>query len=795
MQESLEPIFTEEKKRGADSSINVEKLLSKIIAYWPLYAVFIVVACLLAFVYLRYTTPKYAASAKVLIKDEAKNNTGEGQIMQDLGLQTNAANVENEVEILKSRTLMKKVVADMQTNIHYYAPGRIKTSEYYYKELPFRFEPLFDNSDVQFRFKYKLDIGKDGSYTISDRKRSVTAHWGDTITLEVGKAVLTTNANPHPAYADLTHATIEIKTTEYQAIRTQRKLKVKPVNKASILELSITDALPRRGEDVLNKLIEEYQQANVDDRNKTLDATVEFINDRLVGVNNELSDIEQDIEHFKSTNRLTDLSEQSKLLLGYTSEYEKQLTDNEVKLRVVESLEEYLKNEANKDRIVPSSLLVEDDAAMNAMKSYNDLQLKKSTLLLTNTEANPFVKNLDIQLANIRQDLMRSLASMKQGIEVSIKELKSRSGSVDNQIRQVPRTERIYLEYSRQQNIKQELYLYLLKKREETAISKSSTIANARVIDPAKSDSVPSSPNSGRVYLAAIALGLMLPSGWVFTRELFNIKVGTKEDVKTITRMPIAGEIGHRDGADEIVVQKESKTVIAEQFRTLRTNMQFLLGDDEQKTVMLTSSMSGEGKSFVALNLAVTLALSGKKVVLMELDLRKPKISEHLALRAGKGFTQYVIGQAGVSDIQYPSGIVDSLYIVPSGSIPPNPSELIMSVKVGELFAELNKNYDYIVVDSAPVGLVTDAQLLNKYANVVLYVSRMNYTFKEQLRNADELHKSGRMNNMSLVLNDVKSRTGVYGYGYGYGNYDDGYGSEGKNGIFSKITGSFKRRT
>lgn len=795
MQDNLEPIFIDEKKQGKDNSINIEKLLSKIVAYWPLFILFILISCALAYVYLRYTTPKYMAHAKVLVKDDKKGGgVGEGQLLEELGLQTSAANVENEVEIFKSRTLMTRVVDELGSNIHYYAPGRVKTSEYYYKELPFRLIPLFDNRNVSFRYKYKLQPGEN-TFTLSDKKKTWEANWGDTLDLPVGKVVLEDRSHLVNTTYNLEEVTIEIKATEYQAIKTLRLLKVKPVNKATILELSISDVLPARGEDILDKLIEVYMQANIDDRNKTLDATVDFINDRLVGVSKELTDIEKDIEEFKSSNKLTDLSEQSKMLLDYTSEYRKQLTDKEVKLRVIKSLEKYLSDDENKDRIVPSSLLVEDDAAMSAMKSYNDLQLKRSALLLTNTEDNPFVRNIDKQLAGIRDDLMSSLASMKQGIKVSIEELKDQAGLVDDQIRKVPENERIYLEYSRQQAIKQELYLFLLKKREETAISKSSTVANARIIDPAKSEGVPHSPKSGRIYLAAIALGLMIPGAWVFAREMFSLKVAGKDDVKAITNMSIAGEVSHRTGDEEIVVEKESKTVIAEQFRTLRTNMQFLLSDGDQKVVLLTSSMSGEGKSFIALNLAITLALSGKKVALMELDLRKPKISSALQLKDNKGFTHYVIGQADIESIIHDSGLEDNLKVIPSGSVPPNPSELLMSSNVSDLFTQLKKDFDYIVVDSAPVGLVTDAQLLSKQADSVLYVARMNYTFKEQLRNADELFRSGKIAHMNLVLNDVKSRTGVYGYGYGYGSYNDDYYEDGNNkGVINSVKNVFKRK-
>ncbi|MCB0697319.1 MAG: polysaccharide biosynthesis tyrosine autokinase, partial [Chitinophagaceae bacterium] len=615
------------------------------------------------------------------------------------------------------------------------------------------------------------------------------------INLPVGRVVLKDRKQlANPAYI-FPEYTIEIKATEYQAIRTLRLLSIKPVNKATILELSVSDVLPERGEDILNKLIDVYLQANIDDRNKTQDATVEFIDERLKKVTLELTGIEKNIEEFKSSRKLTDLSEQSKLLLDYTSENAKQVTEQEVKLSVIETLEQYLQDDRNNDRIVPSTLLVEDNAAMTAMESYNDLQLKRSALLLTNTEDNPFVRNLDKQLENIREDMMRSLKSMKQVTLASIKALNKRSGTVDEQIRKVPENERMFLEYSRQQNIKQELYLFMLTKREEAAISKSSTVANARIIDPAKSDGAPFSPGTGRIYLAAIALGLMIPGTWVFVRELLNVKVGSKEEVKRLTAISIAAEITHNDTSEDIVVYKDSKTVIAEQFRALRTNMQFLLADENEKVILLTSSMSGEGKSFVALNLAITLALSGAKVALMELDLRKPKISASLDLKGNAGFTKYIIGQAKIEDIIHPSGIVDTLSVIPSGSIPPNPSELLLSPKLKDIFVHLGSEYDYVIIDSAPVGLVTDAQLLSKYADTVLYVCRINYTYKEQLRNAEELRRSGKMQKLNLILNDVKTKGSVYGYGYGYGSHNDDYFDDsGKNkGIFNSIKNIFNK--
>ncbi|MCB0698564.1 MAG: polysaccharide biosynthesis tyrosine autokinase [Chitinophagales bacterium] len=789
MQDSLEPIFIEEKKKGG-SNISAEKTMSKVVANWPLFVLCIVICLSVAYVYLRYATPKYKAEAKILIKDKADAGLTEGQLFDELGMQGSNANVENEVEIMKSRTIMKQTVANSQAHVHYYAPGRIKTSEYYYKELPFRLVTI-NSEDINLSTGYKITLKGDAGYKLTYKKKTWENNWGDTIELPTCKAVLYHQpASANPAYVFESY-NITIKPVEWQAIRALKALDIKQVNnKSSIIDLAYSDALPLRAEDMLNELIDVYLKANIDDRVTTMQATVKFIDNRLVLVTDELGNIEKNLEHFKSERKLTDLSEQSKMLIDYSTDYAKQITEREVQLRVIESLEEYLADDANKDKIVPSSLLVRDDASLASMEAYNDLQLKRAAMLMTRTENNLVIKNLDTQLETIRDDLVRSLSSMKKSVVVSINELKKKSGDLDNEIRKVPENERIFLEYTRQQHIKQELYLFLLKKREETAISKSTTLANARVIDPARTKSNPYAPQKSKIYLAAFVLGLFFPGMYLFVREQFNVKVTDKIDITGNISAKIIGEIGHKPDGSDVVVLNDSKTVIAEQFRSLRTNLQFLLTDKQHKTVLVTSSMSGEGKSFVALNLAISLSLSGEKVVLLELDLRKPKISANLNLRNSIGFTGYMAGKADIDNIITPSGLVDTLSIIPSGAIPPNPSELMLSPKVKDLFDKLKNEYDYVIIDSAPVGLVTDAQLLGKHADTTLYICRMNFTRKEQLSNADELYTTGKIKPMSIVANDVKGNNSAYGYG-GYGNddYFEGKRSKGLKNIMSKMTG------
>lgn len=789
MRDSHHPIF-KENSTATGQTLSPDKILAKIVVYWPVFIVAAFIALLIAFLYLRYATPLYEVNAKILIKEDNQGGLANGALLEDLGMDGGGANVENEVEILQSRTLMQKVVEATGINVHYYSPGRVKTSEYYYKEIPYNLIPL-QAQKITVPVSYKLNVTDDNTFILTGNKKEWKGRWGDTLNLPSGATAFVSHTyDANPAYFFKEYA-ITIKPFEKEAVSKVKALDVSPVNsKASIVELQIKDALPQRGEDIINALIQEYIYANVNDRNATMAATVDFIDNRLTLVTAELSGIEHSIEKFKSSRKLTDLTEQTKMLLDYSSDYNRQITEREVQLRVIESLEKYLNDETNKDKIVPSALLVQDESAMSAMDRYNELQMKRSTFLLTKTENNPVIKNLDLQLENIRDDMKRSLTTMKRGVEVSVSELKEHAGELESEIRQLPENERIFLEYSRQQHIKQELYLYLLKKREETAISKSSTIPNAKIVDPARSEQNPVAPRKGRVYLMALTLGFLMPGIWVFMREILNTKVMSKDDIRKHTSMSIISEIGRSDSEEQIVVKKDSKKAIAEQFRSLRTNVQFLTGEKQENVILLTSGVSGEGKSFISLNLAVALAQSNQRLVLLELDLRKPRISSNLGLQATKGFSTYIIGKADIHDIIYSSGIENQLDVIPSGTIPPNPSELLLSKRLSQLIGALKKEYDYIIIDSAPVGLVTDAQILSKHAELIMYVCRLGYTQKKQLESAEELIHTNKMPSMHLIVNDVESKIGGYGT-YGADAYFEGDSK--KKGMLAAINKLRKR--
>lgn len=755
-----------------EQTISLRTLIDKLIANWYWFTLFIVLGLAAAWLYLRYATPTYSVNAKILVQDEQKGGNIPGEeVLEQLQIYTSKSNVDNEVEILQSRSLMETVVKNLQLNVSYWQEGRVKTTELY-RKLPFSVRWLNLNDSLS-TVRYYINPLSENRFSISaDKMAARERSWGDTLHLPEGIM----RVERRPLYPLVTEPYIvKVSSLDAAVSNYQGKLSVGIPNKqVSTVALKLITAIPEKGETILNELVNAYMKASVESKNRIADSTIAFVDNRLALVSKELTGVEKNIQQFKQANQLTDLSEQSKLLISSTGDFSKQLTEQEVKLSVINSLEQYISDEKNNKRIVPSSLVLQDPTFVALVEKYNNFQVERERLLISSTPSNPMVQSIDAQLRNLRGDLQSNLASFKTGIQTSIGELKGRSGLLDQKIQQVPAKERVFLDYSRQQAIKQELYLFLLKKREESAISKSSNLAVARIIDPAKSDALPSMPKRTLVYLVGLILGLIFPAVMLYLKDLLNRRVINKQDITNNTPVPILAEICHTKEHDDIVIGKDTVTPIAEQFRAMRTNLQFVLSGAQEKVILLTSSMSGEGKSFVAMNLAATLALSGKKVVLMELDLRKPKISEKLKLSNKQGFSTYVIGKTSLEQLLQPAGFHENCWVIASGPIPPNPAELLLLDQTKQLFATLRKQFDYIVIDTAPVGLVTDAQLLGYLADVTLYLVRQGYTFKQQLLLSKELYQQGKLPRMNLVVNDVKAGKG-YGYSYGY-QYGYGYG-------------------
>jgi tyrosine-protein kinase Etk/Wzc len=558
----------------------------------------------------------------------------------------------------------------------------------------------------------------------------------------------------------------------------------------STIELTISDPLPERGESILNTLLRIYDQMNKDDKNRIADSTIAFIDERLQIVASELGNVEGDIEKFRTQNKLTDISSQGKLLLDNSFAYLKELNQADVQIEVVNALENYLRNADNRARLVPTSLTLQDPTLVSMVQAYNAAQIEADRRAQNTAANNPVMQQLTVQINNLRDDILSTLGNLKRSLVITRDNLKRKSDQLYNQMSRIPGNEKLFLEFSRQQSIKQELYLYLLQKREETSVSKAANVDIVRIVDSGKSDTKPYFPRPSLIYILAVIVGLILPGVILFVRSLLNTRILSKADVIARTNTQVIAEIMHNENKEESrVVEPGSRTVISEQFRTLRTNLQYLLPGANDKCIMITSSMSAEGKSFVAMNLASAIELTGKRVVLLELDLRKPKISKMLELDHATGFTNYIINKSHIEDIIIPVEHGSGLFVVPSGPVPPNPSELLLSPKVNDFFDHLKLHFDYIIIDTAPVGLVSDAQLLARYADTTLYIVRHRYTFKQQITLVEDLRKRRKLPRMNIVINDIRSSRHLsYGYGYSsYGNEEYFKGSGAKKGRGKRI--------
>ena len=549
-------------------------------------------------------------------------------------------------------------------------------------------------------------------------------------------------------------------------------LSVGTTNKqVTIIDMGLVYPLQAKGEMILRTLIDKYTATNLSDKNAIADSSYKFIRQRINAISLELGDVEDKVETFKQKNRLADMTEQSKLLVQNTGEFTTELAKAETQVSVLNDLENYLKDESKNKRVFPASLLPQDMVFSGLMAQYNTLLVERDKQLLSVKEGSPFIQNIDTQISGLRSGILSNIQSTKNTYILTRNKLRSQLSTADSQIGGVPQIEKNYLQLARNQQIKQELYIFLMQKAEETAISKTSNIAVAKVINPPKAQVKPISPRKGIVFLIGLVLSAVITTLIIFGREMFNTSVLTKEDITEATNVPVIGEISHNLLKDNLIVATQGRSAISEQFRALRTNLSFYLKSKEEKVILLTSSMSGEGKSFTAINLGFVMAMTGKKVLLMELDLRKPGLSAKFNLPNTMGFSNYTINTDLV-----PADIIqklpnENMYLVSSGPLPPNPAETLMSDRTALLIELLKTEFDYIIMDAPPIGIITDAQLLAPYADATIYLVRQRVTQKTQLDIAEEMYRGGKMKNMGIVVNDISSKQ--YGYGYGYGNYSE----------------------
>ena len=753
-----------------ESPDEVKIFFKKVLASWKLMIASVVICLGLAFLLTRYLTPMFKVTAKLLVEDEKKGggSFNAGELLGDMGGFLNMkSNVDNEVEILKTRAMFEKVVKALSLNITYFQKGTVKNLPLY--ESPFKVEILKESEKV-YGTAFKLSTIDECLVKVEYKDRltketiSVDSKYGDSFLVkDIGEIKITRNQAVPFEKEEYMFAIYSLD----EAIGSlQKAMTIAVTNKlVTTIDLTLNSTLPIQGEKILSKFIQGYIEQNILDKNVVVDSTIAFIENRLNLVGSELGEIEGEIQKFKQSNKLADISEQARLLVNSNVDYIKELSELETQMKIIDNLSKDLHDKTS--RVIPSSAVPADLVFNRLIEGYNMLLLEREKLLLSTTETNPYVKNLDARIAEQRESLASNLDATKKGTDISIKQLRKKIAELGDEIKNIPAHERTNLGMFRQQTLKQELYLFLLQKREEIALTKTSNISNSKIIDSPQADLKPHSPNKVIILSIGFILGFLFPFGFVYLRELFNDKVQTKEDIQKESHIPVIGEIGKTVGDDLSIMSP--KSILSEQFRALRTNLNFYIKSRDKAVFLITSSTKGEGKTFTATNLGIILALSDKKVLLVDLDLRMASLSRQLKMSDKKGFTNYIIStDPDYKQYIYPSELNEKLFIFPAGILPPNPAEMLMNTRTESFFAQIKDDFDYLVVDSPPVGLVADSLILAKFASITLYIVRQGHTFKEDLKTLNDLKTNKMVENIAVIFNDIKV---IAGKAYGYGKY------------------------
>ncbi|WP_188464338.1 GumC family protein [Bizionia arctica] len=744
------------------------------------------VAC--AFMYLRYADYEYQANAKIKIKETQENDKlAELSRMQNYGLfRTENNNVLDEIEVIRSRIIIEQVVKELKFNIQYFVEGRIKASEEY-KNPPINInfsatDSIIHTIDTTFNIKIQSannfllkGINFTEKFSFNGQEESdlddegTVYGFGESIATSFGNIIITPRIGED---ATKIGSNIIIKISPLSSVVSKYKsnLIISNQEMSSIITLSINDNVQEKAKLFLEKLIEKYNEDVQNDKQQVVDATSEFIDNRLDIVSRELGDVDIDAETIQKTNKLTDLATQSNLSLQSERQNKDRLVDAAMQIQLIDYMSEHIGTNVKSSDLLPSNIGISDNSVSQLTQQYNNLVLEKNRLLKNSSEKNPTVVNLTNQIDQLKTNLTQSLDNIKHTNELNYNSLVTENNRISSQIYAAPKKQRQFRDIKRQQDIKEGLYLFLLEKREEAAITHGVSSPNAKLVDEAYASGIPVAPKKAIIILAALILGFGFPIAIIYMLNLLDDKVHNITDIKKEVTIPFIGDIP-RSKNNKLLISKVDYSPKAEAFRMIRTNVEFMLQNIENrsKIIFVTSTTSKEGKSHTATNLALSLSYSDKKVLLIETDIRVPKATNYLDIDNTFGLTNFIGNKKiEIKEVIFQHKDNEYFDIIPSGTIPPNPAELLMSNRVKELFEYVSPIYDYIIVDTAAIGLVTDTLLISKYADLFIFVAKANYITKKQLELAQRMYTEKRLPNMTILLNSVDHRKG-YGYGYGYG--------------------------
>ncbi|WP_347218031.1 polysaccharide biosynthesis tyrosine autokinase [Chryseobacterium sp.] len=768
------PVIEESEKE-----INIQELIKPYVRNWVWFIIVPIISLISTYFYLKQATPVYSIQSSVLIKDakKAPSAGGEFGVLQDLtvlgGMGTNS--IENEIEIFKSKKLMQEVVSQLRLQTSVFTEYGLKEKELYKNTSPVIIQVVNEKHFTQGpKEPISIKISNENITLGSKELPEIKTQFNKVISLPYANIIIVKNKNFNKKEAgeigDLffTYSTME-GTVDYL----QKILSVALVNKdATVIGLSLNYPNISKAKEIINRLVEAYNNDAISDKNSESKKTKDFIDDRINIISNELGQVENEKEKFKSNNQITDLGTEAKISLESSAEARAKQLDLESQLELTNALIDFMGKQSN-SQVLPTNIGLNNTTAATNILAYNQLVLERNRLLENATPQNPLVIDLNKQISSLRSSVMESLLKNRTGIQLAKNQYEGEQNKISSKITKMPAQEKMFRSIERQQQIKENLYLLLLQKREETAISLAVTASKARIVDYAYASPNPVAPKKMIFLLGAIVFGLAIPFLVIYVKELLNNKVKSRSDLEKLSHgKSVVGEIpGLLRGQDELV-KFNDLSPLAEAFRILITNMTFMLPKKKDaKIIFVTSTIKGEGKTFVSVNLSLTLATPSKKVIIIGSDIRNPQLQRYNPARKGLlGLTEYLYSdKVTFEEIVHVSTFNSYLDVIYSGSIPPNPTELLTNGRYQHLIEELKDKYDYIILDTAPLMLVTDTFLIADMADVTLYVTRSGYTERALIDFANKNIDTNKIKNVGFILNDVPKDYFGYGNKYGYG--------------------------
>lgn len=798
----METINRSRKATPASGTVPISDIFFMTLHHWPwiLLSVFICVGA--AYVYLLRTPNVYTRSAEILIKDDAKGQSTGGDEFANLGLFQSNTNIQNEITNLKAKDLMEDVVKRLGLDINYYHDGRFHNLVAYGYNLPVKLT-VTDFPD-EGNFSMNLDVSKDGKVLIKDLKipdkddssKIFTGRLNDTINTPIGKIVVAPSSN-YIKGEDVSFIVNKIPLSVARDSYNARLNVAMSNDKGSVVRLTMADQSTQRADEVLNTLIGVYNENWIRDRNQIAVSTSNFINDRLGVIEGELGNVDSDISSYKSANLVPDVEAAASMYMSQSQQTQAQILEVNNQLSMARYIRSYLTADGNYDQLLPANTGLQSSNIQSLIGGYNDKLLQRNSLVAKSSEKNPLVAQLDEQLSAQRQAIVRTIDNEIIALNTQLKSLRGSEAQTMSRIASNPTQAKNLLSTERQQKVKESLYLFLLQKREENELSQAFTAYNTRIVNKPGASGIPPTPNRGNILGIAFLVGLAFPFGIIFVKEANNTRIRGRKDIEHLV-VPFLGEIPqdteyskHKkqdDSSDgsRVVVREGKRDIINEAFRVLRTNVEFMCNSSHgAQVITFTSFNPGSGKSFISVNLGMSIALKGKNVLIIDGDMRHGSTSAYIGSPA-KGLSNYLSGgESDVTSVIVKDDECDSLFILPIGAIPPNPTELLESPRFGKMISQLKEDFDYIIIDCPPIEVVADAQIIDQYADRTFFVIRAGLLERAMLPELDRLYEEKKYRNMAFILNGTvlsQSRYGYshgYRYGYGYG-YGYAYGNDGK---------------